>query len=82
MKSFEEKPMVETIEPGSRKEKYYPNLYLNIDQLPGVEKKEVGDTCMLKVKVKVKSISEDQKNKRYSLDILEGEIADKEDYGE
>lgn len=74
MKDFAEKPMVETISGTPENEKWYPRLKVTVEQLPEIFSKPVGSICELKVKVKIKEISDmGKKGKEACMDIVAGE---------
>lgn len=57
--------------PPTEKSKYYPTLYLDTEQLPGLDDYDVGDDVMLVLhaRVKRKNESDGPEGKRCSVDL-------------
>lgn len=63
---------------GPSNDGYFPSLSVSSKAIPELEDKEVGDECLLLVKVKITGINADNRGTRINLDVIEGEY-DKED---
>jgi len=60
--------------------RYLPSFSITGEDLPEVKKWEVGKTYELKIKVRMKSLTEQEKKTRAELEIQGVEIAKKKNY--
>ena len=52
---------------------YFPTLEISSKSIPALMDKKVGDTCELKIKVKVTGLREDDRGSFANVEVLEGE---------